>query len=759
MNANMLFYNKPAEYWMDALPLGNGSLGAMCYSGTHIDRMILNHDTLWTGFPNPAEKPDAYDAYQKAQNLAREGKYAEAQAELEKNFLCCWSQAYMTFGEIVLHFNMEEAENYERKLDLSKAVLSSRFEVDTNKIRKTAFISYPHNVLVYQIESDNSVPFSFEAELSCPLRSEVYSSDNVLIADGECPGDSDRNSKVYPCNSLIYYDEDAKRGIRFRGALKTETNGTLISKEKSILVQNATKATLYFAINTSYNGFDKLPVLEGKEYKVSCLKTLENAAVVGFDALMKAHVYDYCKYYDRVSLHLDKEELPLVATEERLESFMPESKDMALYELLFNFGRYLLIASSREGSQATNLQGIWNNSIKPAWNSNYTININTEMNYWPVLMCGMPELMAPLIELIQKIAVTGKKTAKEFYHANGFAAHHNSDIWGYSVPALNSASWGFWSGGSGWLCRSVYELYEYTQDKEYLENTAFPLLKEAAAFYLDILVKDADGRYMISPATSPENIFAYGQNEAAVSESTAMMNCIALDLFINCKKSCEELKLYDDFYSKICEVIDNMQSLLIGENGAILEWNKPFEETEVHHRHVSHLYALHPAHIITPKDTSLFEACKKTLEIRGDDGTGWSLAWKINFWARLRDGDHALRLVDRLLTLVPSWSSEAENYHGGGGLYPNMFDAHPPFQIDGNFGAVSGICEMLLQADGEDIYLLPALPTKWKSGSVRGLAAPGNITVDMDWNDNKLVKYTIHGDASNIHVIDCTCAS
>jgi len=261
---------------------------------------------------------------------------------------------------------------------------------------------------------------------------------------------------------------------------------------------------------------------------------------------------------------------------------------------------------------------------------------------------------------------------------------------------------------------------------------------------------------MISPATSPENIFSYGGVNAAVSESTAMMNCIALDLFTNCKKSSEALGIRDDFYSKICDAIENMQPLLIGENGAVLEWNTPLTETEVHHRHVSHLYALHPANLITPDDTALFDACRKTLEIRGDDGTGWSLAWKINFWARLRDGDHALKLIDRLLTLVPSWSSEAENYHGGGGLYPNMFDAHPPFQIDGNFGAVSGIAEMLLQSDGKNIYLLPALPKKWKKGSVRGLAAQGNVTVDIAWEDNKLKSYTVHGDASKLCVIDCT---
>jgi len=756
MNSNLLYYKEPAQYWMDALPLGNGMLGAMCYSGTSIDRIVLNHDTLWTGYPRSIEKPGAFDAYKRAQDLVREGKYKEAQDDLEENFLCCWSQAYMTFGELELRFSEFDVSDYERRLDLSNAVLTSKFNSTEASVNKKAFVSNPHNVLVYRIKTENEAVFSFDAALSCPLRSEVRTEDGLLIVDGECPGDSDRNSKVYPCNSLVYYEPLEERGIAFRGALKIDTDGMIEYCDSHISVQNATYATLYFTIHTSYNGFDKLPVLEGKEYKFACIKTLREAYDLGFEALLKEHTADYRSFYDRVSLQLDNDALPLEATDKRLEAFRPESNDMALYELLFNFGRYLLITSSRAGSQATNLQGIWNNSTKPAWNSNYTININTEMNYWPVLMCNMPELMKPMIELVEKIAVTGEVTAKALYHADGFVAHHNADIWGFSAPTRGSASWGFWPGGSGWLCRSVYELFAYTQDLDYLKNTAFPLLKKAAVFYLDILVLDRNGKYMISPATSPENIFSYGGVNAAVSESTAMMNCIALDLFTNCKKSSEALGIRDDFYSKICDAIENMQPLLIGENGAVLEWNTPLTETEVHHRHVSHLYALHPANLITPDDTALFDACRKTLEIRGDDGTGWSLAWKINFWARLRDGDHALKLIDRLLTLVPSWSSEAENYHGGGGLYPNMFDAHPPFQIDGNFGAVSGIAEMLLQSDGKNIYLLPALPKKWKKGSVRGLAAQGNVTVDIAWEDNKLKSYTVHGDASKLCVIDCT---
>lgn len=747
MSNNLLYYNKPAKHYMEALPLGNGSLGAMCYSSVGTDLISLNHDTLWTGHPRTVRKEGAYESYMKAQKLALEGKYVKVQKEIESNFLTCWSQAYMPFGDIKLHFEDESFDNFERTLNLTEAVLTNTYKSEGVSFKKTALVSHPDDVMVYRIESENSKAFSFIAELDCPLKNETYAADGYLIVDGECPGDADTQHPSYPCHSLIYSDKDEKRGIRFRGALKIDSDGEITEHKASLTVKNATCATIYFTIKTSFNGFDKHPATQGREYKNCCIKVLDKASELGFECIKERHIADYKSYYDRVSFSLGENDGKLIPTDERIRAFQNNRNDDDLYVLLFNFGRYLLIASSREGTQATNLQGIWSNSIKPSWNCNYTTNINTQMNYWPVLPCNMPELMTPLTDLIKTLSVTGEDAARSFYNANGFVVHHNTDIWGFSYPVQGRASWGFWQGGSGWLCRSLFEIYEYTLDKSFLENTAFPIMKKAAEFYLDILTEDEKGNLIICPGTSPENNFIMGFGSSATSKSTAMMNSIVLDLFESCKKSCDVLSVRDDFYTEICGSIQRIKPLCIGKKSELLEWNEQLPEKEVHHRHVSHLYALHPANLITyEKDKELFNACRKTLEIRGDDGTGWSLAWKINFWARLRDGNHALKLIDRLLNLV---DPNAENYRSGG-VYPNLFDAHPPFQIDGNFGALSGISEMLLQSNGENIYLLPALPDKWKNGSVKGLAAKGNVTVDIEWADGKVTDYTIHTDKQNI---------
>lgn len=748
-NEESLYYTVPAAVWTRALPLGNGRIGAVCFSGTKLDRIDLNQDTLWSGRPRNPVREGAYESYRRAGEAALRGDYAKANEELKENFTACWSQAYLPFGSLTMKMpGIEKTEDYQRTLDLKTAILSSSFLSHGKKYEKTAFISYPKDVLVYHILAEEK--FSLSLQMQSPLRSKISYDGKFFILDGECPADADTSSPDYPCNSLIYAENPEEGGIHFRGAFAVDTDGIMQFEENQVQIRNATQATLYLSIQTSFHGFDKDPIKEGREYRKACLKTIEKAMEISFEELKNEHIADYSSYYDRVSLQLGGGSDEQIPTDERLRRLEQGKEDLALYTLLFNFGRYLMIASTREGTTPTNLQGIWNKDAKPKWNCNYTVNINTEMNVWPILPCGCPELLHPLMDFIRELSVTGEAVAKNFYHAKGFVVHHNSDLWAHAAPVLGNPAWSFWQGGSGWLCRSLFEYVEYTQDLDFLAHTAYPLMKKAALFYLDIMVKNEKGEWMICPATSPENIFLKDGKTSSVSRSTAMQNDIFRDLLTNCKKACELLRINDEFYEKISAVLPRIQPLAIDDDGTILEWNEKLTETEVCHRHVSHLYGLHPANLITKEKTpALFEACKKTLDKRGDEGTGWSLAWKINFHARLRQGDRALSLLKQQLRPV---QEEAETHHGG--TYPNLFDAHPPFQIDGNFGAVSGICEMLLQSDGENLYLLPALPESWKTGSVRSLCAKGGVKVDMDWQDGKLTHYKIHGN-SNCKIITC----
>ncbi len=752
IDSKILYYKKSAKVWTAALPLGNGRIGAMIYGGAQKELVSLNHDELWTGYPRSYQDMCSRDAFLKARELALEGKLRDAEDILEEKFEGNNSQAYMPFGDIEITCIKGMVKNYERTLDLSTAVHTVKFEKGSVAYKRESFISAPDNVMVMRFTASDAKCINLTVKMSSPLKNDVLTENEFLILDGCCPSNSPCNEEYEASDYKRYPSEPEKKGMGFRGVVKVVSDGKTEYSADRITVSNADSAVLYFTCETSFNGYDKHPYLQGKEYKNAAVETIRHVLDKPYDVIKAEHIKDHQSFYDRVSLDLGTNNKEKIPTDKRLAEFSGTHDDQGLYGLLFNFGRYLTVAGSREGTQAMNLQGIWNHRVNPPWSSNYTVNINTEMNYFPTLMIDMPEMHKPLIELVKKIGVTGEKTAKEIYGARGFTCHHNLDIWGITTPVRGSSQWSFWPMASGWFCRHIYEHYEYTLDKDYLENTAYPLLKKAAEFYLDMLVEDKDGYLMIAPSTSPENEFWHNGKKCSVSQTSTMSMSIIKELFINCKKAAAILGISDEVIDEINEKQPKLLPFKVGSKGDLLEWYDEEEWCEPHHRHVSHLYALHPARLINHDDTpELIEAAKKTLEYRGDNGTGWSLGWKINFWARLWDGNHALKLID--MQLRPVDNKYVVNYKNGGGTYPNMFDAHPPFQIDGNFGAVSGIAEMLMQSSEDTIYLLPALPDKWKNGSVTGLRAKGNVKVDIKWKNGKLADYKLTGDTEGKKII------
>lgn len=738
--SHILWYNHPAEEWVEALPLGNGFLGGMIFGGTETETVGLNLDTLWSGYAHCHTVENKVEKFHKARELAMDGKYLEARDYIADNLTGDDSQWYLQMGKLMISSRVSMcARKYRRDLDIATAVAGVEYTANGTQYRREAFISNPDKVLVYRFEAEGKNKLDFRAMINCELRNEVKTKGDTYILRGICPSHlaEDKNG-----NPVFTYEDGDRQGVSFCCMFRILTDGVIKANKNHLCVSEATWAEIILTAESNFEKWNKLPSKSEKDYEGICVSRIENAVKLGFDELKSRHIADHKQFYDRVSIDLGDSQKDSTPTNRRLHEFLRSKEhDNDLYCLLFNYGRYLTIAGSRDGSQAMTLQGIWTFKTLSPWRSNYTVNINTEMNYWPTMTCSLPEMNKPLIEFITELAESGREVAENYYGVRGTCAHHNVDLWRFPLPSMGNPVWSFWSMSVAWFCRHLYEQYEYTLDKKYLADTAMPVMEEAARFCLDMLVDDGEGYLIFAPSTSPENEYKIGKKDCSVSKTTYMTMEIIRDLFTNTMSAAEILGKDDEIIAEIKEKFPKLLPFKVGKRGNLLEWYDDVKEFDIHHRHVSHLYALHPAHLIDYDETpELLEAARRTLEIRGDNGTGWSLGWKINFWARLRDKDKVIKLIDNQLRYI-----KPQYRPGKGGTFPNMFDAHPPFQIDGNFGATSGIAQALMQSKGNTIIILPALPDKWADGHIHGLTARGGVKVDIDWADGKLTKLTLDG--------------